>query len=67
MTPLSVAVRDYLSDVQRGIVIVRHLQGAAQGDDLRALKRLETQVMFAIEPYQATLSRAVAPWFEVAR
>lgn len=67
MTPLAVAVRDFLSDVQRGLVILRHLQGAARGDDLRALRRVEDMTLFSIEAYQATLARAVAPWFEVAR
>lgn len=62
---IAVKVRDYLADVQRGLVIVRHMQGAAQGDDLRALQRVESMTLFSIEAYQATLARAVAPWFQV--
>lgn len=62
---IAVKVRDYLADVQRGLVLLRHMQGAAQGDDLRALQRVERQVLYAIEVYQDTLARAVAPWFRV--
>ncbi len=62
---LATVVRDILVQTNRGLTILRHMQGAAQGDDLRALETLETIVEGSLDLYRSTLSRACAPWFEV--